>query len=122
MDWLDKGLPPNEEGRETVHEDYGATNRRVPQIVELVGVQVMLHKKEILIPIVKIRLLKQFLQVLVVMMVTMGGGNRWGGGTSDGIGGDGSSGGGYVSQVDPSMSWAQGSENYYATQDTDHGY
>ena len=29
MDWLDKGLPPNEEGRETVHEDDGATNRRV---------------------------------------------------------------------------------------------
>ncbi|KAL6323225.1 hypothetical protein AAG906_029232 [Vitis piasezkii] len=39
---------------------------------ELVGVQVMLHKKEILIPIIKVRLLKQFLQVLVVMMVTMG--------------------------------------------------
>ena len=44
----------------------------VPQIVELVGVQVMLHKKEILIPVVKVRLLEQFLQVLVVMMVTMG--------------------------------------------------
>ena len=29
LDWLDKGLPPNEEGRETVHEDDGATNRRV---------------------------------------------------------------------------------------------
>ena len=44
----------------------------VPQIIELVGVQVMLHKKEMLIPIVKVRLLEQFLQVLVVMMVTMG--------------------------------------------------
>ena len=44
----------------------------VPQIVELVGVQVMLHKKEILIPVVKVRLLEQFFQVLVVMMVTMG--------------------------------------------------
>ena len=44
----------------------------VPQIVELVGVQVMLHKKKMLIPIVKVRLLEQFLQVLVVMMVTMG--------------------------------------------------
>ena len=32
----------------------------------------MLHKKEMLIPIVKVRLLEQFLQVLVVMMVTMG--------------------------------------------------
>ena len=44
----------------------------VPQIVELVGVQVMLHKKEMLILVVKVRLLKQFLQVLVVMMVTIG--------------------------------------------------
>ena len=43
----------------------------MPQIVELVGVQVMLHKKEILIPVIKLRLLEQFLQVLVVMMVTM---------------------------------------------------
>ena len=32
----------------------------------------MLHKKEILIPVVKVRLLEQFLQVLVVMMVKMG--------------------------------------------------
>ena len=29
LDWLDKGHPPNEEGRETVHEDDCATNRRV---------------------------------------------------------------------------------------------
>ena len=50
------------------------------------------------------------------------GGSRWGGGTSEGIGGDGSIGGGYVSQVDPSMSWAQGDENYYAAQNIDHGY
>ena len=44
----------------------------MPQIVELIGVQVMLNKKEMLIPIVKVRLLEQFLQVLVVMMVIMG--------------------------------------------------
>ena len=31
-------------------------------------------------------------------------------------------GGGYVSQVDPGMSWAQGGENYYSTQNTNHGY
>ena len=43
----------------------------VPQIVELVGVQVMLHKKEMLILVVKVRLLEKFLQVLVVMMLTM---------------------------------------------------
>ena len=29
LDWLDKGLPSNEEGRETIHEDDGAINRRV---------------------------------------------------------------------------------------------
>ncbi|RVX12125.1 hypothetical protein CK203_010766 [Vitis vinifera] len=50
------------------------------------------------------------------------GGNRGVGGTNEGIGGDGSTVGGYVSQVDPGMSWAQEGENYYATQDTDHGY
>ena len=44
----------------------------VPQIIELVGVQAMLHKKEILIPVVKVKLLEQFVQVLVVMMVAMG--------------------------------------------------
>ncbi|RVW68749.1 hypothetical protein CK203_063003 [Vitis vinifera] len=68
----------------------------------------MLHKKKILIPVIK------------------GGGtsrdSRGVGGTSEGTGEDGSTGGGYVSQVDPSMSWAQGDENYYTTQDTDHGY
>ena len=44
----------------------------VPQIIELVGVQVMLHKKEMLIPVVKVRLPEIFFQVLVVMMVTIG--------------------------------------------------
>ncbi|RVW78718.1 hypothetical protein CK203_048403 [Vitis vinifera] len=34
------------------------------------------------------------------------GGNRGVGGTSEGTGGDGSTGGDYVSQVDPGMSWA----------------
>ena len=29
LDWLDKGLSPNEEGKETIHEDDGATNPRV---------------------------------------------------------------------------------------------
>ncbi|KAL6336006.1 hypothetical protein AAG906_003633 [Vitis piasezkii] len=51
LDWLDKGLPTNEEGRE----------RDVDSVV-------------------KVRLLEQFLQVLVVMMVIIGA--RRGGGTS----------------------------------------
>ena len=29
LDWVDKSLPTKEEGRETVHEDDGATNFRV---------------------------------------------------------------------------------------------
>ena len=29
LNWLDKGLPTNEEGRETIHEDDGTTNHRV---------------------------------------------------------------------------------------------
>ena len=29
LDWLDKGLPPNEESRERIHEDDVATNRKV---------------------------------------------------------------------------------------------
>ncbi|RVW91406.1 hypothetical protein CK203_038592 [Vitis vinifera] len=50
------------------------------------------------------------------------GGSREVGGTGEGTGGDGSTRSSYVSQVDPGISWAQGDENYYATQDTDHGY
>ena len=49
-------------------------------------------------------------------------GNRGLSGTSVGTGEYGIAGGGYVNRVDPSMSWAKGDENYYATQDTDHGY
>ena len=29
LDWLDNGLPSNEEGRETIHKDDGATSHRV---------------------------------------------------------------------------------------------
>ena len=43
-------------------------------------------------------------------------------GAGSGIGASGEVDSGYVNQVDHGMSWAQGNENYYATQDTDHGY
>ena len=43
-------------------------------------------------------------------------------GACGGIGSSGVVDSGYVNQVDHGMSWAQGNENYYATQDTDHGY
>ena len=64
--------------------------------------------------------------------------NRWGsnigGGSEDsedtsgdngagsGIGASGVVDGGYVNQIHHGMLWAQGNENYYVTQDTDHGY
>ncbi|RVW91836.1 hypothetical protein CK203_030135 [Vitis vinifera] len=71
-------------------------------------------------------LMKKVEKEMLIPVVKAGGGtsggNRGVGGTSEGTWGDGSTGGGYVSQVDPGMSWAQGGENYYATQDTDHGY
>ena len=44
----------------------------VPQVVELVSEQTMLHKKVILILVIKVRLLEQSLQVLVMMIMTMG--------------------------------------------------
>ncbi|RVW22577.1 hypothetical protein CK203_098976 [Vitis vinifera] len=70
LDWLDKGFPTNEEGKE---RDVDSRRKGV-------------------------------------------------GGTSEGTRRNGSTGSSYVSQVDPNMSWAQRGENYYATQDTDHGY
>ena len=59
------------------------------------------------------------------------GGSNIGGDSEDTCGDNGAGGGirassavhsGYVNQVDHDMSCAQGNENYYATQDTDHGY
>ncbi|KAL6332319.1 hypothetical protein AAG906_004883 [Vitis piasezkii] len=81
----------------------------LPQVLELVSVQVILHKKEILILIVKVG-------------CGTSGGSGGGGGTGKGTRGGGGAGGDYVSQAYLDMSWAQGDENYYATQDTDHGY
>ena len=43
-------------------------------------------------------------------------------GAGGGIGVSGVVDSGYVNQVDHGMSWVQGNENYYAIQDTDHGY
>ncbi|RVW44302.1 Methionine S-methyltransferase [Vitis vinifera] len=125
LDWLDKGLPTNEESRETVHEDDGATNRRVSRRTSNATQErdVDSHRKG---------------RVPRTISSSSSsddgdnegsrrgggtsGGSRGVGGTGEGTGGDGSIRGGYVSQVDPGMSWAHGGENYYATQDTNHGY
>nr|CAN77268.1 hypothetical protein VITISV_032497 [Vitis vinifera] len=118
-------LPINEEGRETVHEDDGAINRRVSRHTSNATQE---------------RYVDSSCKGKTPRTISSSsssdngdnGGSRRGGGTSggsrgvngtgEGIGGDGSTRGGYVSQVDPDMSWAQGGENYYATQDTNHGY
>ena len=112
LDWLDKGLPPNEEGRETVHEDDGAINRRVNRCTSKATQErdIDSHCKG-----------KAPRTISSSSSSDDGdnGGSRWGGGTNGssrgvgstgegtrgngGTGEDGSTGGGYVSQVDPSM-------------------
>ena len=122
---MDKGLLPNEEGRETVYGDDGATNRRVSRHTSNATQErdIDSHRKG---------KVPRTISSSSSSDDGDNGGNRRGGDTSrgsrglsgigKGTGGDGSDGGSYVSQVDPSMSWAQGDENYYATQDTNHGY
>eukprot|EP00261_Vitis_vinifera_P036881 XP_019078124.1 PREDICTED: uncharacterized protein LOC109123308 [Vitis vinifera] len=102
LDWLDKGLPTNEEGRERDVDSRrkGKASRTISSSSSSDDGDNRGSRRG----------------------GGTSGGNRGVGGTSEGIGEDGSTGGGYVSQVDPGMSWAQGGENYYATQDTDHGY
>ena len=105
LDWLDKGLSPNEEGRETVHEDDGAINRRVSRRTSKATQErdIDSHRKG-----------KAPRTISSSSSSDDGdnGGNRRGGGsrrvsgTSEGTGGDGSTEGDYVSQVDPGMSWA----------------
>ena len=102
MDWLDKGLPTNEEGRE--RDVYSCRKSKASRTISLSSSSDDGDNRG------------------SRRGGGTSGGNRGVGGTSEGTGGDGSTGGGYVSQVDLGMLWAQGSENYYATQDTDHGY
>ena len=125
MDWLDKGHPPNEEGRETVHEDDGATNCRVSRCTSNATQERdidSLHKGKAPRTIFSSFSSDDGDNEGSRRGGGTSGGNRGVGGTSEGIGGDGSIGVGYVSQVDPGMSWAQGNEDYYVTQDIDHGY
>ncbi|KAL6323526.1 hypothetical protein AAG906_039104 [Vitis piasezkii] len=81
LDWLDKGLPTNEEGRE----------RDVDSVVKGKASRTISSSSS---------------------SDDGDNGAMRGGGTSGGNRGSSRSG----------MSWAQGGENYYATQDTDHGY
>ena len=106
---MDKGLPTNEEGRETVHEDDGAINQRVSRRTSNATQERDIDSR---------RKGKAPITISSSSSSDDGdnggsrhgggnsGGNRGVGGTGEGIGGDGSTGGGYVSQVDPNMSWA----------------
>ena len=107
MDWLDKDLPSNEEGRETFHEDDGAINCRVSKRTSNATQErdVDSHCKG-----------KAPRTISSSSTSDDGdnrgsrrgggtsGGNRVVGGTSEGTGGDGSTRRGYVNQVDPDMS------------------
>ena len=125
LDWLDKGLPPNEEGRETVHEDDGATSRRVSKWTNNATQESDIdsrHKGKAPRTISSSSSNDDNDNGGSRGNANTIGGSGGVGGIGEDTGGDGGTGGGYVSQADPSMSWAQGNENYYATQDTNHGY
>ena len=129
LDWLDKGLPTNEEGREIVHEDDGATNHRVSRHTSNAT------QERDVDPRCKGKAPRK-ISSSSSSDDGDNGGSRQSGGTSGGnrgVGGIGKDTGGYgstrscyFSQVDLGMSWAQGDENYYATKiqimDIDQGY
>ena len=115
LDWLDKGLSTNEEGRKTGHEYDGATNRRVSRRTSNVTQERDVDSR---------RKGKAPRTISSSSSSDDGdngssrrdgatsGGSKGVGGTNEGIGedgnigGDGSIGGGYVTQVDRGMSWA----------------
>ena len=102
LDWLDKGLPTNEEDRER-----DVDSRRKDKASRTISSSSSSDDGD---------------NRGSRLGGGTSGGNRGVGGTSESIRGDGRTGGDYVSQVDLGMSWAQGDENYYVIQDTDHGY
>ena len=130
MDWLDQDLP-FKEGRETARADDGGISYRVSRRGSSIaqGRDIGSSRKG------KTPL------IIISNSSSDDGDNRANRGGSNISGdsedsedtsGDNGAGGGigasgvvdsdYVNQVDHGMSWALGNENYYATQDTDHGY
>ena len=124
LDWLDQDLP-SKKGREVACEDDGGisytVSRRASSIAQGRDIDYS-HKGKV----------PQIISSSSSSddgddRVNRGGSNIGGvSEDSEDINGDnGTSGtvyGGYVNQVDHGMSWVQGDENYYATQDTNHGY
>ena len=130
LDWLDQDLP-SREGREAARADDGGTSNRVSRRGSSIaqGREIGSSRKG------------KAPQIIVSNTSSDEGddrANRRGSnivgdsedsedtsgdnGAGGGIGASGAVDSGYVNQVDHGMSWAQGNENYYATQDTDHGY
>ena len=130
LDWLDQDLP-SKEGREAACEDDGGTSYRVSRLAS---------------SIMQGRDIGSSLKGKPPRIISSSsssddgddrvnrGGSNIGRGSEDsedtngynGVGGgiraSGVVDGGYVNQVDHGMSWAQGDENDYATQDTNHGF
>ena len=102
MDWLDKGLTPNEEGRGTIHEDDSTINHRVCRCISNATQErdIDSHRKGETPRIISSSSSSDDGD---------NGGSKGVGSTGEGTGGnggigeDGNIGGGYVSQVDPSM-------------------
>ena len=130
FDWLNQDLP-SKEGREVARDDDGSTSYRVSKRSSSIAQGRCIGSS------------RKCKAPRIIFSnsnsddggdrVNRGGSNIGGSsedsedtsgdnGTSGGIGANGSVDSGYINQVDHDMSWAQGNENYYATQDTDHGY
>ena len=112
MDWLDQDLP-SKEGREATREDDGGTSYSVSRRSSNIAQQ---------------RDIGSSRKGKAPRIISSSGGNENNedtnrdNGAGGGIVSSGVVNGGYVNQFDHDKSWAQGDENYYATQDTDHGY
>ena len=130
LNWLDQDLP-SREGREAARADDGGTSNRVSRCGSCIaqGRDIGSSRKG------------KAPQIIVSNTSSDDGDDRVNRGGSNIVGdsensedtsGDNGAGGGIgassvvdsgnVNQVDHDMLWAQGNENYYATQDIDHGY
>ena len=130
LDWLDQDLP-SKEGREAARANDGGTSYRISKRRSNIaqGRDIGSSRKG------------KGPRIIISNTSSEDGENRANRGGSNIVGDsedsedtsrdNGASGGirasgvvdsGYVNQVDHDMSWSQGNENYYATQDTDHGY
>ena len=127
MDWLDQDLP-FKESREAAHEDDGGTSYKVSRCSRSIAQRIDIGSSH-----------KGKAPRIISSSSNSDdgdnrGGNNIGGGNEDSedTNGDNGEGGGIVAsgvvdgsdvnQVDHGMIWAKGDENYYATQDTEHGY